>query len=305
MKELGLRTHALFFNESGGHWRTALPAYRFYQRNFQDVHRVWSNVDRFYWWFLRRLRILDEKVAFSWADSYPIQLFTFPVYIMAFLPVVMANSASSILIGDEFDDPPRGMEPYRGISHFHEIFDQTKFFNDMFTSYLRSKGIGGVSIWSALHPISGSVVEKILIHRYHDLYRLQRSCHSCHYENGDYVPCGRCSKCLGVMLFILSSGGDPREIGYGGDEDIGDLESRVRSTRMRLDPDELEYAVSSVFHGRREEGLSHVDGIHLLDGEEEPFSYVDSAYRESIYRIVKQYTDGVYRLSGQSWERVS
>ncbi|ANF21808.1 hypothetical protein [Thermococcus piezophilus] len=48
MKELGCDGYPLFFNESGGHWKIALPAYRWFEKNEPNTKKVWSNVDRLY-----------------------------------------------------------------------------------------------------------------------------------------------------------------------------------------------------------------------------------------------------------------
>ena len=48
MIENGENPVALFFNESGGHWKLALPSHRYFMESGIDSLRVWSNVDRFY-----------------------------------------------------------------------------------------------------------------------------------------------------------------------------------------------------------------------------------------------------------------
>ena len=55
INELGYETHAIFGNESGRHWFTALNAYRYFKKNFPNTGRVWMNSDRVFAWMLRRL----------------------------------------------------------------------------------------------------------------------------------------------------------------------------------------------------------------------------------------------------------
>lgn len=299
LNEIGARTHAFYFNESGGHWLTASTAYRYYTSNFPDVHRVWSNVDRFYRFFLRNLELLDQSAVRRRADTYPVQLFIFPVYVMAFVPIALKNGIRSMVLGDEFDDP-REMTDYRGIKHYYGIFDQTHDFNTLMTEYFAAKGID-LTLWSAVYPVSGSVVEKILMERYHDLFRLQRSCHSCRSVSGRVTPCGKCSKCLGILMFTLAAGGDPLEIMYS-PESVSSLEENVRKERMRLDSDELNLMKQKLgFSPAEQSGYEHVEGIHVLPDETEPFQKIPEQFRETVKRIISGYCVGEFRLADGEW----
>ena len=46
LKELGSTVYPLYINESGGHWKTALTAYRYHSRTDSHTRRVWTNIDR-------------------------------------------------------------------------------------------------------------------------------------------------------------------------------------------------------------------------------------------------------------------
>ena len=300
LRETGAETYAFFFNESGGHWLTAKTSYEYYSSNFKNVRKVWSNIDRFYRWAQLRLKILDFAVVNRRADDYPIQLFTFPVYVFSFIPLLKAYSISGLLLGDELDDP-REMEGYRGIKHYYGVFDQTWDFNRMTSEYLHSKGINS-SLWSAVYPIFGSMVEKMLIHRYHDLYLLQRSCHSCHYRNGKTIPCGECTKCMGILLFVKYAGGKAGEIGYS-IEDGKLIIEKAERVRMRIDPDEMDFLKRSLSSQAIPENLSHVEGVHILPWESEKFSLIPENFRKSIGEIVEKYTAGTYVLKRNTWER--
>ncbi len=297
LKEIGERTFSFFFNESGGHWITAKTSYDYFSANFRDVLKAWSNVDRFYKFMQRQVKILDQVAVTRWADTYPLQLFIFPVYIFALIPFMIKHSISSVYIGDEFDDP-REMPEFHGLKHYYGIFDQSLDFNKLMSKYFTSIGIDAV-LTSAVYPISGNMVEKILLQRYPDLFSLQRSCHSCHYENGKIVPCGRCSKCLGIQMFVRAAGGDPAKIGYESIS-IEELHRRVMSERMRLDSDELSYMKSMLFDNN-EPRVSHVTGIHILPGEKRPGELMPEHVRNKIVEIIQKYTDGKFSLVNGEW----
>ena len=302
LKEIDPDTHAFYFNESGGHWLTAKTAYDYYSAEFSNVHKVWSNVDRFYRYVLRNMRILDQRVMNMKTDTYPVQLFIFPVYVMSMIPVAIEHGIRGAVLGDEFDDPS-DMQPFHGIRHYYGIYDQTLDFNRYMSGYLHSKGID-FTVWSAVYPITGGVVENILIKRYPDLFRLQRSCHSCRSVNGKIVPCGKCSKCLGILMFILSAGGDPHQILYS-TESIENLKENVSRERMRLDTDELNYMKAKLgfIEAGDMERLQHVSGMHLLPDEHQLFQHVPDAYRDGIMRIISQYAPLSYSYTGGAWNQ--
>ncbi len=295
MRELGENPLALFFNESGGHWKLALPSHRYFKENGIESVRVWSNIDRFYNFMNRNMKILDER-AFRWADDYPVQLFTFTPYLISFLPAIIKNGIGNILMGNEFDDPVEE-PPYMGIKHYYGVYDQSPDFQNTFTSYMESKGIA-CSLWSAVYAIYGCVVEDILVNRYPDLYRMQRSCHSCHYDKmGNVVPCGKCSKCLGVRLFIEYASGDPEEIFYGKADDIPDLAGRER---LKLDPDELNLMMDGL-QSKKFNKKTHVSGIHIIPGEKNALSQIPENFRERIGKIFSEYTSGCWSLDDGKW----
>ncbi|MEM0155755.1 MAG: metal-binding protein [Thermoplasmataceae archaeon] len=297
MKEIGSRVFSFFFNESGGHWITAKTSYDYFSSHFPDTVKVWSNVDRFYKFMQRRVRILDQMAITRWADTYPIQLFIFPVYVFSLLPIVINHGISTILLGDEFDDP-RDMPDFHGMKHYFGVFDQSTDFNRIMSDYLKKIGINAV-LTSVVYPVFGNVVERILVNRYPELFSLQRSCHSCHYENGKIVPCGKCSKCLGILMFVHSAGGDPADICYGKISD-DDLRERVESVRMRLDTDEMAYLRKLVIeHGNPTK--SHVTGIHLLDVEKSPGQLIPIEFRNGIMKIISQYSSGIFELRNGEW----
>ena len=294
--------YAFYFEESGSHWLTAKTAYDYYRNNYNNIMKVWSNTDRFYHEALKHLKIIKQEMIDIRSDDYPIQVFIFPLYIFLLLPLIKKYGIGNIIMGDEFDDP-RGMEDYKGLKYYYGIFDQTYDFNHMLSIYFRDKGINS-SVYSIVYPVTGYVEEKVLMNRYRDLFLQQRSCHSCHEKNGLIYPCGKCSKCLGILLFIESAGGNPRDIMYS-DADVRLLGHRLLKSRLRLDPDEKEYAESKLrFTGHVNPEINHVAGMHIMPYEKYVLSAVPENFREPIRRILSESTCGIYELKDEKWQEV-
>ncbi len=300
LSEIGANVHHVFINESGGHWNTAKTSFDFFTSTGRHVEKIWTNVDRFYHFSLDRLKPLNRKVSEKWADDYPVQLFIFPVYIFASIPLLIKHKVGNVVMGDEFDDPLE-FSDFKGLKHYYGIYDQTSDFNLSFTKYLKSTGLD-VAVWSAVYPINGSLEEKIIIKRYPELFRTQRSCHSCRNIEGRIVPCGKCSKCLGILLFIIAAGGDPMEAGYTKDS-ISLLEERLERTRMRLDPDEL-ILMKKRIRGEGSGIRSHVDMIHILPEEDFEGSKIPQQFRNKILEIFGEYASGICRIDGKKWVQV-
>ncbi len=300
LKEAGATVYPFFVNESGRHWFPAKPAHDEFRKSDSRTMKVWTNVDRFYRFMLDRMKILDRKVVSSKTDTYPVQLFIFPVYIFSLLPLAIRHRIGNIVLGDEFDDP-REMPKFHGMKHYFGVYDQSEDFNDYMKRYFIMKGYR-ISVWSALYSISGSVVERILVERYPDLFSLQRSCHSCRSEEGSIVPCGTCTKCLGVLLFILAARGNPETVGYR-KEHFLDIESNPELSRIRLDPDEFSTALARSRKGKGEI-KEHVDGIHILPWEDGSLSRVPSEFRGRIGKLLEKYTYGKFKTDGKKWIRV-
>ncbi len=81
LNEIGCKTYPLYVAESGGHWRTAIPAYRYHKKNDNKTQHVWTNIDRFYVFMLDNLKIIRPDHRKIWADTYPIRLCIFPFYV--------------------------------------------------------------------------------------------------------------------------------------------------------------------------------------------------------------------------------
>ena len=301
LKELGAEVHPLYVNESGGHWRTALPAYRYFRDNYPNTARVWTNVDRFYTFMLDQMRIIRKDHRKIWADTYPIRLCIFPVYIFLLLPIIAKRRIGNILIGSEFDDP-RMPPRFAGIRHFFGVYDQTQDFDVRMEQWF-SHRMPGMCQWSAVRSISGLIVERILTNRYPQLAQLQRSCHSCRFDHGTYLPCGKCSKCQGILLFLLANNVDPSIMGYSS-KDVAALPARIVEGNLRLDEDEKNYALFlAKLLPNMKDGTLHIETIHINKPTSD-LQLLPSRFRLPILEILANYTKGFSMLKGESWVTV-
>ncbi|ASI98639.1 hypothetical protein [Thermococcus celer] len=305
MKELGNDVYPLFYNESGAHWHVAIPAYRWFKENEPNTKRVWSNVDRLYSFIERNMRIL-RGVGKRKSEVYPIRLFFFEGYAFAFLPLIYKYGIGNVLFGNEYDDP-RGYAPFHGIEHYNATYDQSQDFEKYMTRWFNERGLK-VRQWSAVRPLTGLIVERILHDRYPHLFRLQRSCHSVHKEGDDYLPCGTCFKCNGIMTFLLANGIDLGLIGYR-DWHVSTLPDRLRKGLVRLDRDELEHSLHLIKRNFPEFPLKgkphwHVEMIHF-DGKNSHIDNVPPRFRGALYSIFEGYTKGYVYLKGDRWIRIT
>jgi hypothetical protein len=302
LKEIGVEVHPLFVNESGGHWRTALTSYRQFVKNEPNTARVWTNVDRFYVFMLDHMRIIRPDHRKVWSDTYPIRLCIFPVYVFMLLPVFRRRKIGNLLIGSELDDP-RVSPFFKGIKHYFGVYDQTQEF-DLRMEQWYMKRLPGMRQWSAVRPISGLIVERVLTRRYPQLARDQRSCHSCHFEKDKIVPCGKCSKCQGILLFLLANQVDPSIIEYR-EEDVTALPKRVAKGVLRLDEDEREHSLFlSKLPGLAGKEYSHIETLHLNKPTGD-LELLPARFRDPLLKILAEYTKGFTKLEGNSWKPVN
>jgi hypothetical protein len=299
LKEIGAEVHPLYVNESGGHWRTALPAYRYFRDNFPNTARVWTNVDRFYTFMLDHMRIIRRDHRRIWADTYPIRLCIFPFYVFLLLPIFAKRRIGNILIGSEFDDP-RTPPYFAGIRHFFGVYDQMQDFDARMERWL-SERMPGMRQWSAVRSISGLIVEKILTSRYPELARFQRSCHSCRFNRSDLLPCGKCSKCQGILLFLMANKVDPSIMGYD-HEDVTALPTRIAEGNLRLDEDEKNYALflSGLSPNVNDWETGHIETIHFHK-QTSDLQLLPAHFRSKIIGILARYTKGYAILQDGSW----
>lgn len=300
LKEIDAAVYPLYVNESGGHWRTALEAYRYHTKVEARTGKVWTNIDRFYNFMLDHLLFIRGDHRKIRADTYPIRLCIFPFYVFLLLPLFVKNRIGNLLIGSEFDDL-RTTPTYAGINHYYGVYDQHQDF-DVLMNQWYAKRIPGLIQWSAVRGISGLIVERILVNRYPDLARRQRSCHSCHIKNNKIIPCGKCSKCMGVLLFLLANKTDPKIMNFS-EHDIIDFPKRITSSNLRLDQDEKDQSFYLI-HNRKIipdiKPVDHIEQIHI-DPVRCSLELIPPHFRLKLLHILEQYTTGYCELKNEQW----
>ncbi|MBN1860582.1 MAG: hypothetical protein JW840_03880 [Candidatus Thermoplasmatota archaeon] len=300
LKELGSTTYPFYVNESGGHWRTALTAYNYHKRIEPLTQRVWTNVDRFYGFMLDHLLFIRPDHRRIWHDTYPIRLCIFPFYVFSLLPVFIDERIGNVLLGSEFDDL-RYETRFKGIQHYFGVYDQHQDYDMRMNKWYQQR-IPGMYQWSALRNISGLIDQNILVRRYPELARQQRSCHSCRIKDGIIYPCGTCSKCLGILLYLLANNIDPRLMKYQ-KKDIEYFYKNVGTSSLKLDKDEQDKS----FFLLRQHGsvpkvncVDHVEKIHLHPSTCDIGLYPEQ-YRNGLLRILEEYTTGYCSLKEGEW----
>lgn len=304
LTELKADVHPVYVNESGGHWKTALTAYRYHTKINPLTCRVWTNVDRFYVFMLDNLSFIRPDHRNVRADTYPIRLCIFPFYIFILLPIFANRHIGNLLLGSELDDI-RIQPLYKGIPHYCGMYDQHQDFDLRMNDWYNIR-MPGLRQWSALRTISGLVVERVLTERYPQLARVQRSCHSCHSKKSKIVPCGTCSKCYGVLLFLMANKADPRLMGYTSSH-IQSFLDNVKTTALRLDDDEKNHSLNLLFKSDATKtntpSTNHVECLHIntLTSDQ---TLIPQRFRQPLLRILKRYTTGTYTLKDGVWIRV-
>lgn len=306
LRELEEDVTPVYVNESGRHWHTALMAHRYHARTDKRTRRIWSSVDRLYVAANRILPCVRPDFQRVAADVYPIQLFTFNSYQMAVAGLSLHQGIGTMLMGNEFDEGP--WPEVKGVRHWHAIYDQSQEFDLVLNDYFAKKR-WPLRQTSLLRSLSSLVIQDLLASRYPDLLKVQTSCHATHLHDGKVVPCGRCSKCLGVLLFLLAGGHDPKKLRYKA-EDVKKLGARVAATRIKVDQAEAEHAMwLAQKRGWRFEGSAN--GFEPREHAEvrcvrfhPEMSRRDAmppALAARVYRIFATSTTGVMEKRGAQW----
>src|SRR4030042_5170430 len=168
------------------------------------------------------------------------------------------------------------------------------------------KRINGLYQWSALRNITGLIDEKILVKRYPKLATLQRSCHSCHFEKGKIVPCGSCSKCLGILLFLLANKTDPTIMNFK-KEHITSFSERIKPSNLRLDQDEKNqsfYLIGKKGNIPEIKPVDHIEKIHIYK-ETCDINLIHSHLKDKIMKIIEEYTTGYCILKNEKWVKIN
>ncbi len=303
LKELKCETHAIFVNESGRHWFTALNAYRYFAANEPNTSRVWTNSDRVFSWMLRHLPFVRPDFADIRADEYPIRLWTVGVFLFGVLPLVRKRGIGRIVIGDEFDTTVR--MSFHGITHYNGLFDQSRYFDSALTRYYNEKEWGVIQ-FSLLRPLSELLIEKMLVERYPDLQQHQISCHSGHKENEHVHPCGRCEKCRRIVGMLVALDADPKNCGYS--------EQQIQRCMVDLAQKSVhqEHAGSEhLFYLLQEKGKiaapskkpkARPEIMKLrIDPDKSPVEIIPMDLRQKLYWKLYANADGAVKRIGRKW----
>jgi creatinine amidohydrolase/Fe(II)-dependent formamide hydrolase-like protein len=306
LEELGYEVHALFVNESGRHWYTALNGYRYLAASRGGTARVWSNCDRLFGWMLKQLPFIRQDHARVRADEYPVRLWTVAVFLFGTLPLMRRRGLGMIVIGDEHDTSRRC--EHRGIPHYDGLYDQSRWFDLRLSRYFAHKG-WDVLQFSLLRNLSELLIQGALANRYPELFAHQVSCHAAHIEGERVLPCGRCEKCRRIVGMVTALGGDPRACGYTDAQIAQALEALAQhgahqegegarqlgwmlQERGELPPD-TPFARAA----------AHEPRVMQLrfDPELAPVDDMPTELRAGILRLLLEHAEGATRRKGDRW----
>jgi creatinine amidohydrolase/Fe(II)-dependent formamide hydrolase-like protein len=310
LRELGVKTHPIFVNESGRHWFTALNAYRYFSKTIPKTGRVWTNSDRVFNWMIRHLPFVRKDFAHLRSDEYPIRLWTVAIFIFAVIPILKKRGIGNLVIGDEFDTTDK--KHHQGITNYNGLYDQSKYFDIEMSKYYTHKGWNFVQ-FSILRPLSEMLIEKVLLERYPKLLTHQISCHAAHLEGEIVKPCGRCEKCRRIVGMLSALGGDPTVCGYSKKQ----IESCLKDIKNKGVYQELE-GVQHLGFLLKEKGL--IDKPYLgkiairkcpeilslrFDSARSSVKDIPVILRTHLYHILLEHGIGSLKKVGHAWKEFS
>lgn len=309
VKELG-EAHPIFINESGRHWFTAINAYRYFKDAEPYTRKPWCNSDRIFNWMLRQLPFIKENFQNIRADIYPIRMWTVAVFIFGALPIVRKQKIGNLLIGNEYDTTVKGN--FNGITHYHGLYDQSKYFDNALTRYYTRKG-WNIHQYSMLRSLSELLIMKILVKRYPELQKFQISCHAAHEQNGKMVPCGNCEKCRRIIGLLTALDEDPKRCGYNEDQIEKGLRSLASKGVKQIGSDaaHLYYLLlkkDKIINNEHTRKLArpHPEIVKIrLDNERSKLEDLPVTIRKQILDIFDIYSDGIVQLTDKKWTSIS
>lgn len=302
LKEIGVETHAIFGNESGRHWFTALNGYRHQKEIDPNTTRVWMNSDRMFAWMLRHLPFVRQDFANVRADDYPIRLWTVAVFLFGVLPLMKKRGIGRLVIGDEYDSTQRGS--FEGITHYCGLYDQSRFFDEAMSRFFLKKG-WHLSQFSLLRPLSELLIEKTLVKRYPELQAHQTSCHATHEHGGRILPCGKCEKCRRIVGMLTAMDADPRNCGYT-EEQIGKALEILENKKVKQigsDSSHLFYLLAQK-GVLKSEAKPHPEIMQLrFDKERSHLDGIPVDLRQPLFKIMLEHAEGAVHRAGRKWQR--
>ncbi len=305
IKEIGV-PHPVYINESGRHWYTAVNAHHYFRKIEPNTVKPWCNSDRIFNWMLRQMPFIRPNFQNIRADIYPIRLWTVAVFLFGVLPVVRKRGIGNVLIGNEYDTTVKGN--YEGITHYHGLYDQSKYFDNALTRYYHKKG-WGIRQYSILRSLSELLILKVLVKRYPDLQAQQVSCHAAHEEEGRMLPCGNCEKCRRIVGMLKALGEDPMRCGYTGEQIEKGLKALASKSVKQLGSDAahlysllLEKKLIDVNDHTKQLARKHPEIVKLrFDNERSELADLPVHIRKPLFDILQEYSEGAVLLKGRKW----
>ncbi len=305
VRELGV-AHPVYINESGRHWYTAVNAHHYFREIEPNTVKPWCNSDRIFNWMLRHMPFIKPNFQNIRADIYPIRLWTVAVFLFGVLPVVRKRGLGNVLIGNEYDTTLKGN--FEGITHYHGLYDQSKYFDNALTRYYDKKG-WGIRQYSILRSLSELLILKVLVKRYPELQRHQVSCHAAHEEDGRMLPCGNCEKCRRIVGMLKALGEDPKRCGYTEEQIKRGLDALSRQSVKQLGSDAAHLYSMLLDQGLIERNAhtarlakAHPEIVMLrFDNERSELEDLPRHIRKPLFDILQHYSEGSVRLIDRKW----
>lgn len=308
IQEIGV-PHAVFINESGRHWFTAINACKHLLATDTNTAKPWCNSDRIFNWMVRQMPFIRENFQQIRADIYPIRLWTVAVFLFGVLPIARKRRLGNILIGNEYDTTLKGN--LQGISHYSGLYDQSKYFDNALTRFYRQKG-WNMAQYSILRSLSELLILKILVKRYPELQRLQVSCHAAHEEDGRMRPCGNCEKCRRIIGMLYALGENPERCGYTAVQIQNGLKalSEKKVKQIGSDASHLYYLLlqGGILPDNdhvRKLARNHPRIMQLrFDKERSSLADLPKHIRRPLINIYREYIEGLSMISNKKWHSI-
>lgn len=300
VREMGT-AHPVFINESGRHWFTAVNAHKYYKEIEPNTVKPWCNSDRIFNWMVRQMPFIREDYAQIRADIYPIRLWTVAVFLFGVLPVVRKRGIRHILIGNEYDTTLKSN--FKGITSYHGLYDQSKYFDNALTRYYTRKG-WGIDQYSMLRSLSELLILKVLVKRYPELQQHQVSCHAAHEKEGRMYPCGKCEKCRRIIGMLKALDEDPKRCGYTEAQIEGGLRALEEKNVKQIGSDaahlyHLLLSKGLIAENERTRKLAkpHPEILQLrFDKERSNLADLPKSVQKPLFKLLSAYANGAVKL---------
>lgn len=309
INEIGV-AHPVFINESGRHWFTAVNAHNHFKEIEPNTAKPWCNSDRIFNWMVRQMPFIKENFQNIRADIYPIRLWTVAVFLFGVLPIARKRRLGNVLIGNEFDTTVKGN--CNGISHYHALYDQSKYFDNALTRYYHKKG-WNMAQYSILRSLSELLILKVLVKRYPDLQRQQVSCHAAHEEDRRMLPCGKCEKCRRIVGMLTALDEDPKRCGYSDVQIAQALKNLSEQSVKQIGSDAAHLYHLLVAKGKLPKNAHtqrlakpHPQIMKLrFDNERSKLEDIPKHIRKKLMEISNQYSVGISKQKDKKWHDIA